>query len=270
MRFEVFSEDAENHYVTIGAGENWDRAVKKIVEQGLCGVEQLSLIPGTAGATPIQNVGAYGQEISHVLTTVEAYDIHERKLVTIPAADCQFGYRTSRFKTSDRNRFLISAITLHLTNQHLQPPFYESLQTYLQAKNITDYSPLSIRNAVIAIRSGKLPDPSQIANNGSFFANPVIPHSQVISLSQNHPGIKYWSLSDGTAKVSAAWLIEDIGFKAFDDPETGMATWPFQPLVLVNKSAKTTADVLRFKQKISDAIYKKFGIILDQEPELLP
>lgn len=268
--FETFNEDETNLYVTVGAGEIWDDVVARTVNMDYSGLEQLSLIPGTTGATPIQNVGAYGREISDVLVTVEAFDRTTGQLTTIPASDCAFGYRTSRFKTTDKGRFFITTVTFHLTKTNPIPPFYQTLQEYLDGHNIQTYTPKNIREAVIAIRQAKLPDPKLIANNGSFFANPVIDEGEFGSLHTDYPDIKYWHMDDGKVKISAAWLIEKAGFKAFQDAETGMATWPAQPLVLVNEHAAHTADLLKFRQKIIDTVKAKFGIELEQEPELLP
>jgi UDP-N-acetylmuramate dehydrogenase len=269
MRFETFEIDAENAYITVGAGENWDSVVGRVVAAGYSGIEQLSLIPGTAGATPIQNVGAYGREISEVLTTVEAFDVQQGKLVTIPASECAFGYRTSRFRTTDKNNFFITAITLHVTRTNPQPPFYETLARYLSEKGITSYTPQVIRDAVIAIRSAKLPDPAVVANNGSFFHNPIIPRDDLTLLLDDYPTMVYWQTDDDKVKISAAWLVEQAGFKDFHDPETGMATWAKQPLVMVNEKATSTAALLKFKQKIVDAVQAKFGITLSQEPEII-
>lgn len=269
-RFETFEEDESNMYITVGAGELWDEVVAKTVAMGYSGIEQLSLIPGTAGATPIQNVGAYGREIADVLVTVEAYDRVENRLVTIPASDCGFDYRTSRFKTTDKRRFFITAITLRITKIPPMPPFYASLQAYLAEHDIHNYTPEAIRNAVIAIRTAKLPDPAVISNNGSFFANPVVDNVMFKSIHNDYPDIKYWRTDSGQVKFSAAWLLERCGFKGIHDKETGMATWPSQPLVLVNEQAAHTADLLKFRQKIIDAVRTKFGITLEQEPELLP
>ncbi|HSX37030.1 MAG TPA: UDP-N-acetylmuramate dehydrogenase [Patescibacteria group bacterium] len=269
-RFETFDEDESNTYVTIGAGEIWDNVVERTVQAGLTGIEALSLIPGTAGGTPVQNVGAYGQELSQTLVSVEAYDMQTKQFVNIPAIDCGFGYRTSRFKTTDHGRFFITAITLHLTKGNPQPPFYPSVQTYFEEHNTKDVTPGVLRAAVIAIRSAKLPDPAIVANNGSFFANPVVDDSSLGLFLESYPNIPHWPTEDGQVKLSAAWLIEQCGFKDFHDPETGMATWPKQPLVFVNESAKSTADLLKFRQKILDAVQAKFNIALTQEPELLP
>lgn len=270
MRYEDYNEDGTNHYITIGAGENWDSVVKRTAEAGLTGIEALSLIPGSAGATPVQNVGAYGQEIANTLVTVEAYDMDTRKFETISAPDCNFGYRTSRFKTTDKQRFFITAITLHLLRANPQPPFYAGLQKYFDEHNITEYTPQTVRKAVIDIRSHKLPDPAFIANNGSFFANPIVDEGTLAQIVADFGDTPHWQLSNGRIKLSAAWLIERSGFKNFHDPATGMATWEPQPLVFVNEKAQSTADLLKFRDRILTAVKDKFGVTLEQEPELLP
>jgi UDP-N-acetylmuramate dehydrogenase len=269
--FETQQDDATAAYLRICAAENWDSVVERSVRAGLTGIEALSLIPGTTGATPVQNVGAYGQEISQTLVSVEAFDTRAKDFVTIPTADCAFGYRTSRFKTPDRHRFLITSLTLYLAHANPQPPFYGAVQAYFDKHEIMDYTPASLREAVVAIRTAKLPDPAVIRNTGSFFANPIISENLLRQLRDNYPTIPNWETDNpGQVKIPAAWLLEQAGFKDMHDETTGMATWPTQPLVLVNERAKSTADLLAFKQKIINAVKSKFGITLDQEPELLP
>ncbi|HEY1835382.1 MAG TPA: UDP-N-acetylmuramate dehydrogenase [Candidatus Saccharimonadales bacterium] len=271
LGYEDFAEDESNHYLTIGAGENWDSVIERSVQAGLTGIEALSLVPGTAGATPIQNVGAYGQEIAQTLVSVEAYDNQAKKFVTIPTVDCAFGYRTSRFKTgADKGRFFITAITLHLIKGNLEPPFYKVLDNYFVERSITEFSPQVVRDAVIAIRSAKLPDPALVSNNGSFFANPVVDEGMFVQIQADYPGAPHWPQENGQVKLPAAWLLEQAGFKDIHDPETGMATWPTQTLVLVNEHARSEADLEKFKQKILTAVQQKFHITLEQEPELLP
>lgn len=269
LKFELFDEDETNTYLTVGSGEPWDSVVERSVQAGLSGIEALSLIPGTAGATPIQNVGAYGQEIAQTLTTIEAFDTQARDFVTIPSFECGFGYRTSRFKTTDRGRFFITGITLHLTKNAPAGPFYPAVANYLREHLVEAATSASIREAVISIRTTKLPDPSEVANTGSFFGNPIVGEGQFIQLEADHGEMPHWDV-DGGVKISGAWLIEQAGFKDFHDPETGMATWSTQPLVLVNEKAANTASLLSFKKKIVDAVMLKFGVTLVQEPELLP
>lgn len=271
LKYEDYVEDDLNHYVTAGAGEIWDSIVERTVQAGLTGIEALSLVPGSTGATPIQNVGAYGQDISQVLVSVEAYDGHDKKFVTIPAIDCAFGYRTSRFKVGeDKGRFFITAVTLHLMHTNPEPPFYKDLQTYLDEHKIHGYTPKVVRDAVVAIRSAKLPDPAIVSNNGSFFANPIIDEMTFSEIQLDYPEAPHWPQEDGQIKIPAAWLVEQSGFKAVHDSETGMATWPTQSLVFVNEHARSTADLEKFKQKVIDAVQQKFNITLVQEPELLP
>jgi UDP-N-acetylmuramate dehydrogenase len=270
-RYELFEEDETNTYLTVGGGEIWDSVVERTARAGLTGIEALSLIPGSAGAVPVQNVGAYGQEISQTLVSVEAFDVAAKDFVIVPVTDCGFGYRTSRFKTVDRGRFFITAITLHLLQGSPEPPYYPAVADYLSEHVINKPSPIELRDAVIAIRSSKLPDPRIIKNCGSFFANPIISSAEIAQIqSELDVQIPKWAVDDDTVKVSAAWLIEHAGFKDFHDPETGMAIWPLQPLVFINESAQSTANLLAFKQKIVDAVAQKFNITLIQEPELLP
>jgi UDP-N-acetylmuramate dehydrogenase len=281
MGYEDHAEDTENHYLTIGAGENWDSVVARTVAAGLTGIEALSLIPGSAGATPVQNVGAYGQDISQTLVSVEVFDCQTGQLATLPNDACGFGYRTSKFKGEFRGRYFITSITLHLMVGNPLPPYYGAVQAYLEA-NPTDQAgrpdgqpaqpitPAVIRDAVIAIRSAKLPDVERVANNGSFFANPIVSEDALVTLRTSNPSLPYWPLDGGGAKIPAAWLIEQAGFKDYHDADTGMATWPKQPLVLINETAKTTSQLLAFRDKITAAVHDKFGISLTQEPELLP
>lgn len=271
MEYSDHTEDAESHYLTIGAGENWDSVVARAVQAGLTGIEALSLIPGTAGATPVQNVGAYGQDISQTLVSVEVFDTTTGQPAILPNEACGFGYRTSKFKGEFRGRYFITGITLNLRAGNPLPPYYGAVQTYLEANPSNQpITPAVIRQAVVAIRTAKLPDVERVANNGSFFANPIVSEDTLVALRANNPTLLCWPLKGGGAKIPAAWLIEQTGFKDYHDEATGMATWPRQPLVLVNESAKTTSDLLAFRDKITAAVQAKFGIPLTQEPELLP
>ncbi|KAF3919880.1 hypothetical protein ABW21_db0204093 [Orbilia brochopaga] len=257
-------------YVDVGAGENWDRVVARTTAQYLTGIEALSLIPGTAGATPIQNVGAYGQEIADVLVSLEAYDLQTGQIITIMASDCGFGYRTSRFKTTNRGRFCITQIKLKLRCGPPQSPFYPAVQQIFEEGGIVDPTPQILRDAVIAIRRQKLPDPEKLPNCGSFFRNPIIDVSYSARLLAEYPGLPAWRCRNGKVKIPAAWLIEHAGLKDFYDPETGMATWATQPLIVINKNAQSTSQLLSFREKIVHIVSQKFGILLEQEPDLLP
>jgi len=271
MGYDDHLVSAGEHRLTIGAGELWDSVVARSVQAGLTGIEALSLIPGSAGATPIQNVGAYGQDISQTLESLEALDIRSNTFVTLSSADCGFAYRNSRFKSTDRGRFYIVSLTLRLSVGNPLPPFYGAIQAYLEANPVDEaITPAVLRDAVIAIRSAKLPDPEIVANNGSFFANPIVTEQQLQSLLAQHPDMPHWPLETGGAKVPAAWLLEQAGFKDYHDTATGMATWPKQPLVLVNEQARATADLLAFKEKLVSTVADRYGVTLVQEPEILP
>lgn len=269
MGHEVQQQDDINLFVRIGAGENWDSVVERYTEMGYNGIAELSLIPGTTGATPVQNVGAYGREIREVLVTLEAFDSTQNKLVTLRGDECGFSYRMSRFKSTDRGRFFITSITLNLTKIPPQPPFYGAVEQYFIDHGVTTVTPQLLRDAVITIRTSKLPDPAQVANNGSFFANPIIDKDTLQKLQDQYPTLPYWQQDDNRVKISAAWLVEQAGFKGVHDERTGMATWDKQPLVLVNEGAQTTAQLIEFRDKIVAAVEAKFQITLVQEPELI-
>ncbi len=267
---EIEWQNDKDALVTIGSGEVWDKAVEECVGEGLSGIEALSLIPGKAGATPVQNVGAYGQEIADTLLQLEVYNTNNGKIEILHNQDCKFGYRTSRFKTKDHARYFIITITLQLSKQNMSPPFYAVLEKYLELHNVTEYTPANIRKAVIDIRSSKLPDPKTVHNNGSFFANPIVSSGVYNDLLTSYPDMPSWPAGNNEVKIPAAWLIEKAGFKDYHDDQTGMATWPSQPLVIVNEHAKSTKDLITFRDKIINGVKSQFGITLKQEPEILP
>lgn len=266
--YEV-QHQGDQTFVTVGAGEPWDSVVARTVMEELSGIEQLSLVPGTAGATPIQNVGAYGRETSDVLVCVQAYDLEQKKVIVIPKIDCGFGYRTSRFKTTDKGRFMITSVTYALTKNQPMPPFYDSLQKYLKENNISHPTSADIREAVIAIRTSKLPDPKHVANCGSFFGNPIINSEDLYEIQDKFPNIKFWLTDDGRVKLSAAWMLEQLGLKGYHEPNTGMAIWDKQALVFVNEKAPNTASLIAFRDAIVKAVQEKYGVTLEQEPELI-
>jgi UDP-N-acetylmuramate dehydrogenase len=180
--FEVLADDALNTVIKIGAGENWDEVVRRTVEMNLTGIEALSAIPGTAGAAPVQNIGAYGQEIAETLLSLEAYDISADRLITLENADCSFSYRNSIFRDGAVGRYVITSITLRLYKSAPQPPFYKAVQDYFDTNGITLFTPKIIRDAVTAIRRDKLPDPNERPNAGSFFKNAIIEDWQLADL----------------------------------------------------------------------------------------
>ena len=267
-------QDDGSVLVTIGAGERWDNVVAESVESGLMGIEALSMLPGTADATPVQNVGAYGQELTDTLVAVEAYDLSRDAFVTIPADECVLGYRTSRFNSlPDRGRFFITGLALRLWPSPPPKPFraHAEVERIIGPVDYTYYTPGPVRDAVMQIRSHKLPDPARVPNCGSFFENPVVARSHADKLKEVYPDMPGWPTSDGQqVKIPAAWLIERAGFGDFHDVETGMGTWRNQPLVLVNEHARSTADLLKFRDRIVESVFAGAGIRLVQEPALLP
>jgi UDP-N-acetylmuramate dehydrogenase len=278
--FEIQELDPEASFIHAGSGEVWDSVVERTVAKGLSGIEMLSRIPGTVGAAPMQNIGAYGQQLSDVLVTLEVYDAQAKQFLNMHGSDCAFGYRTSRFKTTDKGRFFITGITMRLNRGGMaKPPYYRDVQAYIDNNHVTDITLQKLREIVSEIRAKKLPDPSTIPSNGSFFQNPIIEREQFDRLVADHPEIEQnppgwsqpprWFQDDGRVKLSAGWLLDNCGFKDYHDADTGMATWKFQSLVIVNEHAKNTKDLLQFKAILVGAVQQKFGITLVQEPELI-
>ncbi len=268
---EMKTEDFQNYkLITVGAGVNWDSFVDNTVEMGLTGIEALSLIPGTVGATPVQNVGAYGQEVSQTIETIEAFDIKASQFITFNNEDCDFKYRSSIFNKTEKHRYIIINVSFRLSKDFPTLPLYPAVANYFVDNSIEVIDPRTIRSAVVEIRKNKLPNPNQVSNNGSFFSNPIISSQQFNVLKTKFPNIVYWATEDGQYKLSGAWLIDKAGFGNYKDKETGIATWPNQSLVLINESAESTADLMKFKLKIITKIEELFNITLEQEPELLP
>ena len=266
--FETLKKDDMSATIKIGGGENWDSVVQKTVEMGLSGIEALSMIPGTTGAAPVQNIGAYGQELAQTFVELEAYDLNIDEFVVLDKDSCQFGYRTSIFKNASPRRYVITSITLKLSQLWMNPPFYDSLQEYLVKHSIKQFSPSVIRAAVIEIRESKLPDPKVIASCGSFFKAPVLSKSLFEQLKTKYPNIPGYEMSPDTVKIPAGWLVEMAGYKGIND-QNGMGTYDKHALVVVNNSAQSYQALEEFTAKINKAVYEKFGLTLEREPELI-
>lgn len=262
--FEVVSDEPGQVRIKIGAGENWDEIVKKTVDMNLSGIEAMSAIPGTAGAAPVQNVGAYGQEIADSLVSLEAYDIQNDAFVLLENADCGFSYRHSIFRGSDSGRYVITSITLRLYKASPQPPFYTAVQNYLDEHNITIYTAQTIRDVVIDIRKNKLPDPAETPNTGSFFKNAIIEKWQLNDLQVQYPDMPTYDMPDGRFKIPTGWLIEQAGYKG--KTLYGIRVHDKNALVLINESAKNYADLAAARDEIIGAVRDKFRIIIEQEP----
>lgn len=266
--FETLADDSESTTIKIGGGEIWDSVVERTVSMGLAGIEALSAIPGTAGAAPVQNIGAYGQEIADVFVSLEAYDTQDDQLVQLSWEDCGFSYRHSIFRGSAAGRYAIVSITLKLYKKAPVPPFYEALQKYLDKNNITDYSVQSIRNAVIDIRANKLPDPKVVANSGSFFKNSIVEAWKLKELQDAYEGIPSYKMDDGHFKIPSGWLIEETGLKG--EELHGMKVHTGNALVLINESAQNYADLAAARDEIISAVRDKFQITIEQEPLEVP
>jgi UDP-N-acetylmuramate dehydrogenase len=262
--FEIKADDLNSTTIRIGAGEEWDKTVQRIIDLQLSGVEAMSGIPGTVGGTPIQNVGAYGQEIGDTLESVEAYDTQMDTFVTLTSAECGFSYRTSIFREKEQGRYIISHVTLTLSKSSPQPPFYESLQAYFDEHDIHLFTLQIVREAVLAIRANKLPDPKIRPNTGSFFKNTIVENWQINDLKLIDPTIPTYDMGDGHFKIPTGWLIEHAGLKG--KLLHGMRINEMNCLVLINESAQSYNDLARARDEIIDTVRDTFRIQIEQEP----
>lgn len=266
--FEVVADDLNTTTIKIGAGENWDSVVKRAVEMRLSGIEAMSAIPGTAGAAPVQNVGAYGQEISETLTELEAYDTRTNSMVTLQNADCGFSYRHSIFRGDQQGRYVITSITLKLSKSLPTPPFYDALQAYFDEHAITLFTQQTVRDAVTAIRADKLPDPAVKPSAGSFFKNAIVEGWQMNELRTQFPDIKAFEMGNDTFKLSTGWLIEKAGLKG--QTLHGMHVNEKNALVLINESATSYADLAAARDEIIGKVRDMFRVQIEQEPLEIP
>jgi UDP-N-acetylmuramate dehydrogenase len=264
-RIKGFSLE-NNGLAVIGAGENWDEIVEKSIDAGFSGIEAMSLIPGTVGATPINNVGAYGQEIKDTLVNVHAYDLHAKKFVELSNKECGFAYRNSIFKTSEYGRYIICTITLQLlrVDENYQPPAYASLQQKISEYNTV--SPQLVRQVVIELRSSKLPDPQRLANTGSFFKNPIVSAEKAAELNAAFPDMPVYTQDDGQVKLSAGWMIDNLDLRGYSI--NGFKIYDKQALVIVNESSKSFEDLRTMIDFISKKVHDAYGITLEVEPEI--
>lgn len=261
---EIVTEDENSMTLRGMAGENWDRFVEFTTARGLSGIEALSKIPGSLGAAPVQNIGAYGQDVAQVLESVEAFNTTTHEIVTIPKSEMNFSYRSSRFNNGrDAGKFIILSVTIKLSkNKTLLAPFYASLQRYIDEHNVTDFSPQSIRQIVSKIRKDKLPDPRFVASSGSFFKNIYLDKSGVDIAEQK--GIPLWRNEDGSGKINSGWLIEQCGLKGKE--LYGFRVSEKAALVLINESATSYAELDKARAEIRQKVLEKFGYELQQEP----
>ncbi len=246
-------------------GEEWDKVVEKACENDLTGIEALSNIPGTAGAAPVQNIGAYGQDVSKVLKTVEVYDTLIDEFKTLTNEDLKFSYRKSILNSEEAGRYFVIAIALELKKGQMERPFYNSLERYIEANNETDFSPKSIRRMVGAIRADKLPDPKERASAGSFFKNVYLSDEE--SAEAEAKGLPVYHGKDGN-KINSGWLIEHAGLSG--KTLHGMTVNDKAALVLINDSAKSYSDLAAARAEIVKTVKEKYGYEIQQEPVEIP
>lgn len=259
--------DGDDVLVTAGAGEVWDSLVKYCVAEAYAGIENLTLIPGTVGASPIQNIGAYGVEIKDVFESCTAFELATGEIKTFSKADCEFGYRESVFKGKLKGKYIITSVTYRLSKVANVQTHYGAINAELERRGISSPTIADVSDVVATIRVSKLPDPSTIGNAGSFFKNPIIDKSVFDELQAQFPEIPHYPAPDGRVKLAAGWLIEQCGFKGMVEGNTG--TWKNQALVLVNHGGATGQEVYRFSETIINTVQQKFGVLLEREVNIL-
>ena len=260
----ILSTDQNATLIAVGGGVNWHEFVTWTLENNLPGLENLALIPGTVGAAPMQNIGAYGVEIAHYIQSIEAFDVSKQSFVTLSKADCQFAYRDSYFKQHPQ-RFIVTKVLLQIPTAWQAKIDYADLAKWFEGNS--NPSAKEIFLAVCSIRTRKLPDPKVIGNAGSFFQNPVIANEQYETLLKKYAGLVYYPDAPGKRKLAAGWLIDQCGFKGQRMGEVGV--YENQALVLVNHGKATAQDILGLAKCIQDKVRKEFGVSLEIEPNIL-
>ncbi|MEO2215862.1 UDP-N-acetylmuramate dehydrogenase [Chromobacterium vaccinii] len=264
----LLREDGGDAIVEAAAGENWHGFVQHALAQGWYGLENLSLIPGTVGASPVQNIGAYGVEVKDRLLEVVCAQLDRNgEALTLSNAECHFGYRDSVFKHEAAGRLLVTAVRFRLPRRAELRTGYGDIQKQLQADGVEQPTPLDVSRAVVAIRQSKLPDPAALGNAGSFFKNPVVDSEQAAALLERHPQLPHYPAADGRVKLAAGWLIDQCGLKGYRDGDAGVHDR--QALVLVNHGAASGAQMRALARKVQDAVKERFGVELEPEPLIL-
>lgn len=265
---KVIDENDDFVWVESQAGENWHEFVLWTIEQNFGGLENLSLIPGNVGTTPIQNIGAYGVEIKDTFVLCEAIHIETQELLVFTNEKCKFGYRESIFKNEIKDEFIITSVVFKLTkHNHKLNTSYGAIEAELEKQLIKNPSLKDVSNAVIAIRESKLPNPKELGNSGSFFKNPVILKSDFEKIQQNFPEIPHYVVSETEVKVPAGWLIEQAGFKGKRFGDAGIHK--NQALVLVNYGNATGQEILEVSKNIQKTIFETYGISIEAEVNII-
>lgn len=281
MGIETVAEDEDYTYVRVGSGENWHRFVLHCIAANLGGVENLSLIPGCVGASPMQNIGAYGVEIKEVFQDLEAFHLSDGTIERFSLNDCAFGYRESVFKNKYKGQFAILHVTFRLRKQPIFHTTYGAIEQELERMGVTELSLRAISDAVIHIRTSRLPDPQRIGNAGSFFKNPVVSAEEYTRLHAEYPALPAYpaaqeayvgagdapDLAPGAMKLAAGWLIEQCGWKGYRKGDAGVHER--QALVLVNYGNATGKEVYDLSQEVLESVKGKFGVTLEREVNVI-
>ena len=264
----VLADDGEQAIVESAAGENWHQFIGHLLEKGLHGLENLALIPGSVGAAPVQNIGAYGVEVSDCLHSVTAYDRQNKELVQLQNASCEFSYRNSIFKSRFPGRYIIWSVRFNLSSIFTPQLNYSGLGNFLAGKGIEQPSAIEVYTAICEIRSSKLPVPSEIGNAGSFFENPIVDESEYRRLKEQFPDLVAFPESMGSYKLAAGWLIDKAGWKGAKQNAVGV--YDKQALVLVNHGDGNASQLLELADAIKQSVFERYQVSLRIEPRIYP
>lgn len=263
---EILKTEEPDCYIRVASGEVWHEFVLYAIEKGLGGIENLALIPGTVGAAPMQNIGAYGVEVKEVIQEVTAWHWEKKEYVTYTNQECNFGYRDSIFKHELKGKVFITDVVFKLSTEHVYHTEYGAIKTELEHQGVTNLSIAAIADAVIAIRSSKLPNPKEIGNAGSFFKNPTISTDTFLKLKDEHKDMPSYTVDENTVKVPAGWLIEQCGLKGIKKGATGIHSK--QALVIVNHGGAHGKDIWALSEEVLQSVESKFGILLEREVQV--
>ena len=264
----IVQENDDFVWIKCNAGENWHEFVLWTIQQNFGGLENMSLIPGNVGTTPVQNIGAYGTEIKDSITSCNALHIESQEIKTFLNAECNFGYRESIFKNEAKDQYIITDVTFKLTKKnHKVNTSYGDITSELLKNNCLNPTLIDISNAIIAIRKSKLPDPKELGNSGSFFKNPIILKSDFAAIHIKFPDMRYFEISDTEVKIPAGWLIEQAGLKGKRFGDAGIHEK--QALVLVNYGNATGTEILNVSKIVQATVFEKFGIAIEAEVNII-
>ena len=265
---QIIKEDDDFVWVESQAGENWHEFVLWTINQNFGGLENMSLIPGNVGTTPVQNIGAYGTEIKDTFVSCEAMNILTQEMKSFTKEECNFGYRESIFKQEAKDKYVITSVVFKLTKRnHKINTSYGDITKELEKQNVTTPTLKDVSNAVISIRQSKLPDPKELGNSGSFFKNPIISKELFEKVHQKFPEVKFFEVSPTEVKVPAGWLIEHSGLKGYRKDDAGVHK--NQALVLVNYGNATGQDILNLSKYVQKTVFDKYGIAIEAEVNVI-